>query len=192
MISCVTISRSAGLARNAQTPWRSGGIAVSFIAELKKMGEISETVTRKIAAASCEFDRRASVKKSCAISSSTSARCSMSSPHLFVVSSRTDTGIESDSMTSTLSWSHGLELLVGKDNAHPFLPFVIYSLTPHKVNDTLQFIFHANGNVNCSSRYTNLYPDLIDRSPWVRALSTSVLLEESRTSWENERTYPSC
>ena len=63
MISCVTISRSAGLARNAQTPWRSGGIAVSFIAELKKMGEISETVTRKIAAASCEFDRRASVKK---------------------------------------------------------------------------------------------------------------------------------
>jgi len=80
VVSCATISRSAGLARYAQTPSRSGCTAVFFIAEPRKTGEnFRDTAARRIAAASCALDGSASFKKSSAISSSTSASCSINS-----------------------------------------------------------------------------------------------------------------
>ncbi|KAI0287153.1 hypothetical protein BC826DRAFT_972399 [Russula brevipes] len=44
-------------------------------------------------------------------------------------------------------------------------------LPPNEVNDTLELIFNANGNLNCGSRHSKLCTNLADHSPWVRARS---------------------
>ena len=91
-----------GPARYAQMPSSSDCTTLFFIAEPKKLGEsFRETVARRIAAASCEFDGCPSFKKRSPISSSTLVRCSIGSVRFFVASSRTDVGTSSDSTTST-------------------------------------------------------------------------------------------
>lgn len=49
----------------------------------------------------------------------------------------------------------------------PFLALVVDSLPADEINDTLQFVFDANGNLYSSSLDPELGPNLINNSPWV-------------------------